>query len=60
MAFGFDKHCSSQDCSGFFGLNSSKSTNVAHTILFLFLVGAEIDTPRDNLIGEIQYGRHRG
>jgi hypothetical protein len=35
-------------------------SDVAHTILFLFLVGAKIGTTRDRLIGEIQYGRHRG
>jgi hypothetical protein len=54
----------SQGCRGFVGSNSSKSTkfgpDVAHTILFLFLVGANVGTPRDHLIGEIQYGRHRG
>jgi hypothetical protein len=39
----------SQGYRGFFGSNSSKSTklgpDVAHTILFLFLVGAKVDTP---------------
>jgi hypothetical protein len=54
----------SQDCREFFGSDSSKSTkfdsDVAHTILFLFLVGAKIGISRDRLIGEIQYGRHRG
>jgi hypothetical protein len=54
----------SQGCKGFFVSNSSKSTkfgpDVAHTILFLFLVGANVGTPGDHLIGEIQYGRHRG
>jgi hypothetical protein len=58
MVFNF-----SQGCRGFFGSDSSKSTkfgpDVAHTILFLFLVGAKVGTPRGRLIGEIQYGRDR-
>jgi hypothetical protein len=47
--------------NGLFGSDSCKRTkfgpDVAHTIPFRFLM---VDTPRDRLFGEIQYGRHRG
>jgi hypothetical protein len=48
--------------NGLFGSDFSKRTkfgpDVVNTILFRFLMGAKVGTPRDRVIGEIQYGHH--
>ena len=54
----------SQGCQGYFGSDSSKSTKfgpeIAHAILFRFLMGAKTGASRGRHIGEIQNGHHPG